>query len=161
MAELSKAELIKASPFGQEMTSQECEVLGGLIDLYDLKDGEILLREGQSDSNLYGVVSGTIAVARQDPQENWQVLHQLTPGAFVGELSFMDNQPRYASLRAIGATRVFALNRERLESLLDTHPRVVYKAMRAIIRVVHDIQRRLNLHLIELQNYIYKVHGKY
>ncbi|MBI3045113.1 MAG: hypothetical protein HYY78_20050 [Betaproteobacteria bacterium] len=71
------------------------------------------------------------------------------------------NEPRYAALRAQGGTRVFALNRERLETLLDSHPRIVYKAMRAIMRVVHAIQRRMNLHLIELQNYIYKVHGKY
>ena len=105
MSEMSKLEILKASPLAREMTTQECEALAGLIDIYDLKDGEVLLREGQSDNNLYGVVSGVIAVARQDPQDSWHALHQLGPGDFVGELSFMDNEPRYAALRAQGPTR--------------------------------------------------------
>ncbi len=33
--------------------------------------------------------------------------------------------------------------------------------MRAIILVVHQIQRRLSMQQAELSNYIYKQHGKY
>jgi hypothetical protein len=37
----------------------------------------------------------------------------------------------------------------------------VYRVMRAIIRAVHQIQYRLSMQQSELQNYIYKQHGKY
>jgi CRP/FNR family cyclic AMP-dependent transcriptional regulator len=37
----------------------------------------------------------------------------------------------------------------------------VYRVMRAIIRVVHQIQRRLSMQQAELSNYIYKQHGRY
>ena len=37
----------------------------------------------------------------------------------------------------------------------------VYRVMRAIIRTVHAIQRRLSMQQVELTNYIYKQHGKY
>jgi hypothetical protein len=33
--------------------------------------------------------------------------------------------------------------------------------MRAIIRTVHLIQRRLSMQALELQNYVYKQHGRY
>ena len=33
--------------------------------------------------------------------------------------------------------------------------------MRAIVRVAHQIQRRLSMQQTELSNYIYKQHGKY
>ena len=33
--------------------------------------------------------------------------------------------------------------------------------MRAIVRTVHEIQRRISMHATELTNYIYKQHGKY
>jgi CRP-like cAMP-binding protein len=161
MTEKTKLEILKASPLARELNDKECEALAALITLHELKDGEVLLREGQSDNNLYVVVSGEIAVSRQDEKGNWSTLHALMPGDLVGELSFMDNEPRYAALRAVGASRVFSLNREKFETLLDSHPRVVYKTMRAIMRVVHAIQRRLSMNLVELQNYIYKVHGKY
>ncbi len=161
MQDKVKFDLVKSSALARELSDAECEALSKLITVHDLKDGEVLLREGQSDSNLYVVVSGGIAVGKQDDAGKWSTLHALVPGDFVGELSFMDNEPRFATLRAEGATRVFSLNREKFETLLDSHPRVVYKAMRAIMRVVHSIQRRLSMNLVELQNYIYKVHGKY
>jgi CRP/FNR family transcriptional regulator, cyclic AMP receptor protein len=161
MTDQTKLEVLKASPLAKELTPQECEVLAGLIAIHDLKDGETLLREGQSDSNLYAVVSGAIAVAAPDQDGTLRTLHELAHGDLVGELSFMDNASRSHSLVARGATRVFSLNREKFETLLDSHPRLVYKTMRAIMRVVHSIQRRMSLNLVELQNYIYKVHGKY
>lgn len=161
MQDKIKYDLVKASALARELTDPECEALSKLITIHDLKDGEVLLREGQSDSNLYVVVSGEVAVGKPDDLGKWHTLHALVPGDFVGELSFMDNEPRYAALRAVGKTRVFSLNREKFETLVDSHPRVVYKVMRAIMRVVHSIQRRLSMNLVELQNYIYKVHGKY
>jgi len=48
-----------------------------------------------------------------------------------------------------------------LEGLLETQPKVVYHVMRAIVRVVHEIQRRLSMQTAELTNYLYKTHGRY
>jgi CRP-like cAMP-binding protein len=73
----------------------------------------------------------------------------------------MDGTEHYASLVAMGPTVVLGLERERLESLLASHPDIVYKVMRSIIRAVHQIQRRLSIQSVELTNYIYKQHGKY
>jgi len=56
---------------------------------------------------------------------------------------------------------VLSLERDSLESLLDAHGAVVYHVMRAIVRSVHEIQRRLSLQAVELTNYIYKQHGRY
>jgi hypothetical protein len=37
----------------------------------------------------------------------------------------------------------------------------VYRVMRAIVRTVHEIQRRISMQSVELANYIYKQHGRY
>ena len=73
----------------------------------------------------------------------------------------MDGSVLYASKVALGDTRVLGLEREKLESVLHSHPEIVYRVMRAIIRVVHQIQRRLSMQQVELSNYIYKQHGRY
>ncbi len=88
-------------------------------------------------------------------------INTLAAGDFVGEMGFMDGTEAYASKVALGDTRVLGLEREKLESLLATEPLIVYRVMRAIIRVVHQIQRRLAMHQVELSNYIYKQHGRY
>ena len=85
----------------------------------------------------------------------------MSAGDFADELSFMDGSKHYASLVARGDTRVLGLEREKLESLLRRDPEIVYKVMRAIIRVVHQAQRRLAMQQAELTNYIYKQHGRY
>ena len=161
MTEKTKTEILKDSPLARELNDKECEALAALVTLHELKDGEVLLREGQSDSNLYVVVSGAISVAATDEEGKPRTMHELTHGDLVGELSFMDNTPRSHSLVSRGATRVFSLNREKFETLIPAQPMLVYKVMRAIMRVAHAVQRRMSLNLVELQNYIYKVHGKY
>jgi CRP-like cAMP-binding protein len=88
-------------------------------------------------------------------------LNVIRPGGVVGELSFLDGATRYASLIALSDTRVLGLARADLEGLLETRPKVVYHVMRAIVRVVHDIQRRLSMQTAELTNYLYKTHGRY
>jgi CRP-like cAMP-binding protein len=85
----------------------------------------------------------------------------LGAGEFADELSFMDGSTHYASLVARGNTQVLGIERGKLESLLAVDPAIVYKVMRAIVRAVHQIQRQLSMHSVELTNYIYKVHGRY
>jgi CRP-like cAMP-binding protein len=88
-------------------------------------------------------------------------LNAIRPGNMVGELSFLDGASRYASLVALSDTRVLGLSRSDLEALLEANPKVVYHVMRAIVRVVHDIQRRMSMQTAELTNYLYKTHGRY
>ena len=154
--------LVRNSALAVELTGDQCAALAPLISVRDLADGEILVAQGASDNYLYVVVSGALAVARQREAEGeWVNLHLLTRGDLAGELGFMDGRPHYAALRATGATRVLCLARELLESLLDRDPVIVYRVMRAILRVAHVILNRVAMQTSELTNYIYKVHGKY
>lgn len=156
----SLTDTVLASPLGVELAPDEAAELAKLVTVRDLADGEILLPEGARDSHLHVVVSGRIAVARKG-EDGWNRLYSLEPGDLVGELSFMDDEPRYATLLASGPTRVMVLERADLERLLDTHPRAVYHVMRAIMRVAHKVQRRLSAQMMDLQNYLYRTGAKY
>jgi CRP-like cAMP-binding protein len=157
-----KLELVRNSALAVELTGDQCAVLAKLVSLRKLADGEVLVKQGTSDNHLYVIVSGALAVARQvEADGQWVNLHLLSKGDFAGELGFMDGRPHYAALRATGPTQVLCLQREKLESLLEREPVIVYRVMRAIFRVVHVIVNRLAMQTSELTNYIFKVHGKY
>jgi CRP-like cAMP-binding protein len=156
----SKLELVRNSALAVELTGDQCGVLAGLMAVRDLDDGEILVRQGASDKHLYAVVSGALGVATESDGE-WVNLHVLTKGDLANELGFMDGKPHYAALRAAGPTRVLSLEREKLESVLEREPVIVYRVMRAILRVVHVVLNRVAMHSSELTNYVFKVHGKY
>jgi len=152
---------LMASPLVTEMTDTEVAALARIVEIMDCKDGEVLVEEGESNSHLYVPVSGKISITKRDEHNEWTVLHTLRAGDLAGELSFMDGEPRYASLVASGPTRVLVLDRPRFEELLPSHPVVVYKTMRAIMRVAHAVQRRLSQQMVDMQHYLYRTGGKY
>lgn len=152
---------LRASRLAEDLSEEECRVLAALCSVHDLADGEVLVTEGKSDNHLHVVASGTLGVVRNAGADDRVTIATLRAGDLAGELGFVDGTVRHASLVALGAARIVGLEREKLESLLSTHPVIVYHVMRAIIRTVHQIQRRLSLQSVELQNYIYKQHGRY
>lgn len=152
---------MRRSRLAAELTVSQLETLAGLATLRHLQAGEVLVKEGASDNHLYVLVSGELAVARGPGTAESLTLFNLAPGDFVGELSFIDATPHYASVVAAAPSTVFGLEREKLESLLATQGELVYRVMRAIVRVVHEIQRRLSMQSVELTNYVYKQHGRY
>jgi len=152
---------LRNSRLAAELSDEQCSVLAELVMLRDLRDGEILVKEGDADNHLYVIVKGLLSVVKNAGKAEELTFFTISAGDFADELSFMDGTQHYASLVAVGDTRVLGLEREALESLLKRHPEIVYKVMRTIVRAVHQIQRRLSMQSVELSNYIYKQHGRY
>jgi CRP-like cAMP-binding protein len=157
---LSPIDALRATPLAAELTADEVATLARIVHVRELKDGEILVAEGAKDSKLHVVLSGRIDVVR-DGEHGRHVLQTLRTGDLVGELSFMEDSPRFAGLLASGATEVLALDRVDFETLIERAPRVVYKVMRAIMHGARNVQRRLSLQARDLENYLYRTGGKY
>lgn len=156
-----RLQALRQSRLAAELSDEQCSVLGEKVTLRDLKEGEVLVREGRSDNQLYVIVTGALRVVKNTGSQDEVTFFSIGAGDFVDELSFLDGTEHYASLVALGDTRVLGLEREKLESMLTSRPDIVYKVMRAIVRAVHQIQRRLSMQSVELTNYIYKQHGRY
>ena len=153
--------MVDTSPLGVELNDEQNAILAELVVCRSLKDEEILIREGEISNELHIIASGSIAVTRDTGSGDWVVLHILRAKDIAGELGFLDNLAHSATLRAVGPTEIFSLSRDRLERLIDSHPMIVYRVMRAIVREVHSILRRMNVQYVELTNYINKQHGRY
>ena len=161
MSEAGLFEALSTSKLAVELNDDERRTLARAMILRDLKHGDVLIREGSADDHLYVVASGVLGVVKGVGTDAEVTLNAIRPGDVVGELSFLDGSTRYASLVALSDTRVLGLSRSTLEGMLDSHPKVVYHVMRAIVRVVHEIQRRLSMQTAELTNYLYTTHGRY
>jgi CRP/FNR family transcriptional regulator, cyclic AMP receptor protein len=160
MSETSDSGLVRGSSICSGLSDAECAILARVLTRRTLKNDEILIEEDQVDNCLYVIASGALEVCRHSGGD-WVSLHVLKTGDLAGELGFIDGQPHSASLRSIGPSEVFILERSQFESLLESHPKVIYGVMRTILRTVHAILRRMNLQFIELSNYITKQHGRY
>ncbi len=154
-------EAVRACPLAKELNAEQSAVLAGLLSLETFQPKQILAREGSIDSHLYVVVEGSLGVVKQVGTPEETLLATLHSGDFAHELGFLDGAERWASLIAVTEARVLVLEREKLESLIDTHPRILYRVLCAIVRTVHGVQTRLSVQASELTNYIVKQHGRY
>ncbi len=152
---------VRGCRLAEQLTPEQAATLAGLMQLQVLPAGHLLALEGTADQRLYVVLEGTLGVVKSRGQPEESLLATLVAGDLAHELGFLDGAPRYASLVATTDARVLLLERDRLESLLDTEPRILYRVMCAIVRAVHQVQKRLSVQATELANYVYKTHGRY
>jgi len=155
------ANLVLLSALGAELSEQEAGVLAGLMTSHELSDGEFLINQGTSDDSLHVLLEGRLEVIRKTGGGDEAGLAILKEGDLAGELSFIDGHEHTVGLRALSQTHILSLTREDFEKVVDEHPQLVYKVMRAIARSTHRIVHRMNTEFIEMNNYIFKQHGRY
>ncbi|MDJ0832724.1 MAG: cyclic nucleotide-binding domain-containing protein [Gammaproteobacteria bacterium] len=153
--------VILNSPLGHELTAEQSGKLAEVVSARCLEKGMFLLEEGHKDNSLFVVSGGELEVVKATGGGDWVTLQVLRPGDLAGEMGFIDGAGHSAAIRSLGYSEVFSLERSDLERLLDEDPQLVYHVMRAIMRTVHSIMRRMNLQLIEMTNYVTKEHGRY
>jgi CRP-like cAMP-binding protein len=152
---------LASSAFAADLSDDERIALAGVMTERTLADGEVLVQEGRRDDHLYLVAAGRLAVERSAELGGRTTVAMLSAGDLAGELGFIDGSERHSSIVAVGPARVLGLTRQALEAQLDTAPRLVWHVLCAIIRRVHQTQRRLSMQALELSNYVFKQHGRY
>lgn len=146
---------IRASALGAELSDDQIGALAAITQTHELADGDVLISKGDRDDRLFAVVSGTLEVDLPDQQGSDTVpIVRLGPGAIAGELGFLQDMERTATVRASGQTVVVSLRRAQLESTLDSDPLLTYRVMRAILRSVHHVVSNMNAQHSHLVNYI-------
>ncbi len=153
--------LLLNSSLGTELSQDEAGVLNDLMSLHELADGDFLITEGTHDTSLHVLLEGKLEVVKRTGAGETASLAVLREGDLAGELSFIDGELHTVGLRALCDTRVLSLPRENFDGIVDANPQLVYKLMRAVARSAHRIVHLMNHEFIELNNYIFKQHGRY
>lgn len=115
-----------------------------------LKDALMMLVEGEIDVN---AMVGNESV----------LLHLKAPGDLARIISFVGGNIVNISARITVRknSAVLLLRCSRLESLLHSHPSIVYCVMRNLIQHVHGVARRKSAENRELSNYVFRMNGRY
>ncbi len=95
-----------------------------ISELLEFRDGQCLIEQGTTGRSMYLVVSGQLDVVRQDGNER-QLLAALGPGDVFGEIGFVHETYRTASVYAQGAVAVLRFDHERLKKDLALFPRIM------------------------------------
>ncbi len=146
---------------GVELSDAEAGKLAALMSIRELRGGHYLIEEGDTDDSLHVMVEGTLEVVKRTAANGAASIAIVREGHLAGELSFIDGSVHTVGLRALSDSKVISLSRENFDAIVDENPQLVYKVMRAVARSAHTIMHQMNLEYIELNNYIFKQHGRY
>jgi CRP/FNR family cyclic AMP-dependent transcriptional regulator len=161
MSNTADYQLVRNSSVGAELYEGEAKTLAAILGVRRLKDGELLVSEGGNDQTLFILASGKLAVLSSAAEGKENLVYTMKEGECAGTRAFVDRAPRKATLRAVGNATVYTLTPEAFETVVDAHPRLAYKVMRALFRNTHANLMRMNQESQELSNYINKTQGRY
>lgn len=147
-----------------ELGESEIEVLRGLLTVRRYRAGEFIAKPGACvlQDALLILVEGDIDVSAVVDGEP-MLLRLTEPGDLARIISFAgSNMVRIdATIEAKQDCAVLLLARDALESLLDTHSRIVYRVMRSLVRYTHGLARHKSAETEEMSNYFYGMNGRF
>jgi CRP-like cAMP-binding protein len=104
----------------------------------ELREGEILFREGDPSKALYVIVEGAvIPISERDNERHLNVLEE---GQFFGEIGILTNERRMATIKAMVDTRLLAIDRSVIRELVRAEPEVLKTLLRFFRERLIDMQ---------------------
>jgi len=95
---------------------------------------EVIFRRGETASEMYGIVSGRVAILTSSPDGRESLVAVLEEGSLFGELGLFDDGPRSADARALEETTVIVLAYEPLRAAIDQQPTLLWVIVRLLAR---------------------------
>ena len=145
MSQQPEWEAIVDSSLGQEFEKGECQALTTVMKVRSLSDGEVLVKEGDSDNTLFILTQGKLVVS-SEVEGKPTAVYTMKVGECAGTRAFVDLAPRRATLTAEGNATVYTLEPRGFEGLLQLPPRFFYKVVCCMFSLT-----QLNLLLMNVQ----------
>jgi len=124
---------LQSSPLFRSLKPLEIKFVDGLMHERRYLPDEIVFDEGEEGQALYLVMSGRVQVSRSHARGR-DVVSELGPGSFFGDLALLDNSPRSAQVRALEGCELAVFFRDDFLALMDTDAVIGYKISLALAR---------------------------
>jgi CRP-like cAMP-binding protein len=134
----SESDFLAVPQWGRD----EWETLFSYAVRTEIGAGEVLIRREAAERALYFVTSGLLEVAAILGSQSMGPIAKIHPGSVVGELSFLDGEPRSAKVWAVAGSELYRLDLDGYERFAAEHPRRACELLFAIGRVVALRMRR-------------------
>jgi protein phosphatase len=129
-----KLDLLHRIPLFSGFDRRRLERLGMLADEVDVPAGKVLMRQGETGTDMMVLVRGNVSVERDG-----QRINTLGPGDFFGEIALVDGGPRTATVSAEEASTLLVITHRDFHSMMDEFPEVAGQVMNALANRVRTL----------------------
>ena len=120
------------------------------VEMVSLRDGEVLVREGDANQNLYLVADGHLRVRGRNQRNEPILLSVAGPGESAGEMGVLADDAASATIEAAGATRVARLPRTAFDRFSAMHPAAALLVTQSLSQCLQRNRLSLALHFSDL-----------
>jgi CRP-like cAMP-binding protein len=133
--------------FRPRLGPEQWKVIGPYLTRHDIRAGDLLIKQGDTDRSLYMLGQGTLQVFVSGGPPGSSKIAILRAGSIVGEPGLFIDGPRMANVEAMTPCIVWALRGPRLEELAMRVPALALELLRAAggvmaIRMRATLQRQ-------------------
>ena len=107
------------------------------ITLYE--PGDIIIREGDNSDCIYEMIGGEAEVLVAG-----NVVGQIKMGEFFGEYTFLVQEPRSATVRAISHCTIQEISAKEFEQLIQNRPQIMLEMARELARRLHSTNQKVD-----------------
>lgn len=142
---IPESDLAKTLRYNYIFRGLSRDVIAGIAALADIrtyKGGDVIVRQYDTNSDLIIILDGSARIKSVDEE----TLAEFGPGSIVGEISLIDDEPRSATVTAVGEVRAAVIPSKQLHAVMDMDAEVGKVIMTNIARVLCRRMRSMNAH---------------
>jgi CRP-like cAMP-binding protein len=111
-------ESLRSIPLFSKVSDDDLEALASMLIERRFPKNSTIVEEGLAGDYMYVIREGRVKVTKASNDGREKIMNFLDEGAFFGEMSLLDQEPRSASVKTLVPARLLALSRRDFLDLL-------------------------------------------
>ena len=117
-----------------------------------VKEMEYLITENSESNEMFWVISGKFRITKQNQEGQNVIIGEVLPGELVGEMSFLDGEPRSASVQALEDSEVLSIPHVKFIDVLEGQPRWFQSLMRTLSQRLRNADKMIARKILPTQD---------
>ncbi len=130
---LKQHDILKNIPLFSCLNDEEISILSQIAVERTYLKNTIIITEGDASTSLYAVCSGKANAISISPDGRQIILNTFRSGDYFGEMSFIDAEPRCATVETRKLTRMLILSRDQFSHILLSNPETSFRLMKGLL----------------------------
>lgn len=143
------ARLMKSVGLFEDFSAEELMALLANAEKRLFKEGEFIIREGDSGDFMYLIISGKVGITKRLESGDGKPLAVFGPGDCFGEMSLLDNETRSASAQAVSQCLLLRLNARNFDGMHAISAKLYRNVARLLSRRLRHTDAMISLLLAD------------
>ncbi|MCP4253411.1 MAG: cyclic nucleotide-binding domain-containing protein [Candidatus Scalindua sp.] len=126
----------------------------------DYKDGDNIFEEDSIGREMYIILIGKVKVIKEKGGVE-TTLATLEEGDFFGEMSLFDNNPRSASVKALGNVKLLEINQKNFLKKISRDPSLAFRMLEKMSQRIRKSDEKILNYILEIKDLIDDHHHEF